>query len=551
MRHITSRLAARRVTDDGFAVPFVLFTMFILTAFLLTSLGMVLNQTAPSRADQDAKAALAAAQAGIDEYISRLSANSEYWARGNVDAANGAFTAAGVDVPGTGGRGAAFRYRVLTDAAVTAQQGYIDLEVTGSSQPAGGGRMVERTLTARLEPSGFLDFIYYTDFETIDPSLLGYSETNREICSHYHYDRYRVGSTTYNNRPDGTCPIINWTSGDVVIGPMHSNDALYVGGSVRFANPRTESSWVKTSDPSRLWRGPGTPIQSGGATPGYWPRYSPPIDLPDANTGLLKYVRPVVDSSSNPDTAAARPGCLYRGATSIEFVGTQMRVLSPNTRSAPSYCYNTSASARGTVQTLAIPPVIHVAPTSGSCSGVGYPRAGEDTSNRRTTEYDNCHGTAFVQGNADAQVTVSAEDDIVVTADITVEDETETDVVGLVAGNYVWVYHPVRDDGSNLLASTAAVRNIEAAVLSLRHSFVVQNWDAGAPLSSSATSTKLRVYGAIAQKFRGPVGTGNATAPATGYLKNYIYDDRFQVLQPPYFLAPEDAPWVAAKITDG
>jgi hypothetical protein len=50
---------------------------------------------------------------------------------------------------------------------------------------------------------------------------------------------------------------------------------------------------------------------------------------------------------------------------------------------------------------------------------------------------------------------------------------------------------------------------VQAAILSLKHSFTVQNFARGAPLGD------LTVNGSITQKFRGPVRT---TGP-TGYLK--------------------------------
>lgn len=536
---LTRRL---RGEDDGVALPMVLGAMMVLTAFMLTSLALVLGNTAPSRADQDSKAALAAAQAGVDEYVSRLSATGgQYWVNGNTDASNDAFTATGTPVPGTGGDGAKFRYQVLTSAATTAQDGYLTLKVTGTSAPPGGGRQVERTLTVRLEPSAFIDYVYFTDYETVDPSLIpGVTAAEQAACSKYHYD----------GRPSTPCRDIQWVTGDVVDGPLHSNDALWLTGAPLFASARTESSWVKTTDPATLWRGGGTPSAGTAAQPGYKPVYEPKIDLPDGNAELLKYVRPKTDTGPNPDTDAARPGCLYKGATRITFVGNQMKVYSPNTTDAPARCL--TVASNGSEQTKAIPPVIHVVPATGTCTGVGYPRTDEHVYSVGTTDYDKCRGTAFVQGRVDGQVTVSAQDDVVVTADLTVDDgATETDVIGLVAGNYVWVYHPVRSDGSNLLPDAETVRNIEAAVLSLRHSFVVQNWFAGAPLSSATPASKLRVHGAIAQKFRGAVGTGSGTSSTTGYLKNYVYDKRFQVLQPPYFLTPKNAPWRAIRLSDG
>ena len=77
---------------------------------------------------------------------------------------------------------------------------------------------------------------------------------------------------------------------------------------------------------------------------------------------------------------------------------------------------------------------------------------------------------------------------------------------------------------------------IEAAILSLQHSFIVDNYDCG-------RLDDLTVTGAIAQKYRGPVGTGSGTNPSTGFLKNYTYDDRFRYRSPPYFMNPVDASW--------
>ena len=58
-------------------------------------------------------------------------------------------------------------------------------------------------------------------------------------------------------------------------------------------------------------------------------------------------------------------------------------------------------------------------------------------------------------------------------------------------------------------------------MLAIKHSFIVDNYNCGAPLGT------LNVNGAIAQKFRGAVGTGGGGSD-TGYLKNYNYDERLQ-----------------------
>ncbi len=111
---------------------------------------------------------------------------------------------------------------------------------------------------------------------------------------------------------------IQFTSGDVIDGPIHTNDALQIQGSSWFKDQRTETSWANPPNANKRWWGSGTPSSGTAAEPGYKPVYAPRLDLPPGNEGLLKYVQPKVDSDPNTD----RPGCLYTGATKITFQST-------------------------------------------------------------------------------------------------------------------------------------------------------------------------------------------------------------------------------------
>ena len=141
------------------------------------------------------------------------------------------------------------------------------------------------------------------------------------------------------------------------------------------------------------------------------------------------------------------------------------------------------------------------------------------------------NGTAYVAGRVQGRTTVGTDSDIVVTGDLTYRSGTNgSDVLGLVANNNVWIYHPVSNNGStsctpqpgcrgdNMLTAAQEVHNVQAAILSLRHSFLVQSYEYGAPLDAG-TGQKLNVTGSISQKYRGPVGTagrrGRATRRAT------------------------------------
>jgi hypothetical protein len=531
--------------DQGIALVAVLGTMFVLTLFLSASLAYALQTSSAARRDEDAKTAMAAAQAGLEDYLARLNADTNYWTT-TTDPANPALTTTGPGrtIQGAGGQPATYRYQLVTTPAQTAQSGVVGLRVTGTSAPGPGRPAISRTLTATLQPKGFLNFVYVSDVEVGDPAL----NNSPAGCAAHYYDS--------PSRSGLGCDEIMWIADDTVNGPLHSNDALQINGAVRFLSPTTESSWPAIQDASstdQTWWGAATyPLG------GYSPHYAPPLELPTANTELLKQVEPDVDGDGQ-----VGPGCYYTGSTRIIFQGTTMRVLSPSTTApdTPVRCLDVANSSQEQVKP--IPAVIYVAPTASSCTqgALGYPRTGEyvttgassashwttatsATGNTgSTTNYDCQRGSVYIQGTADTQVTVSAEDDVVVTGDLLLADQgSGADVIGLIAGNYVWVYHPVDAVGNNLDATD--VGTIQAAILSLRHSFVVQNNDEGSLLGS------LTVLGSIAQKFRGRVGTLQHGSLTNGYTKNYIYDHRLAYLQPPYFLKPTSSPWQIRTISD-
>jgi Tfp pilus assembly protein PilX len=526
--------------DDGVAMLVVLGMIMVLSLFVLASMTVALNNLKPTRRDQDAKTALAAAQAGVDEYLSRLTTNTNYWKNGSTDSTNPAFTT-GQTIQGTGGAGASYTYKLLTTTAQTVSTGQIVLQVTGRSAPAQTGTKVARVLTATLTPQGPLSYVYLSDVEVIDPTIYKVAVPTSNLaaaCSNYYYSDINTRKNCANN--------IVWQTGDVVNGPLHSNDALDIAGTVNFKSANTTTSWV-TTQTQKWWGTQNAPLG------GNLPFYLGTVKLPVANATLKKYVNPDADGDG-----AVGPGCYYQGATKIVFTGATMSVLSPGTTNSatPASCYDVTKPT--TLQTgLAIPPVIYVDAGSATCTNgqVGYPAGGEyvDSSSGAngvswgsTTNYTCTRGTAYVQGTAKAQVTIAANDDIVVTGDLKVNSITDTDVIGLMAGNCVWVYHPISRSGSASsgytyanLYSTTQVSTIQAAILAQRHSFINQNWSYGANLGT------LTVTGAIAQEYRGPVGQGTA-----GYLKSYGYDSRLAYLQPPYFLSNGDYNWQVSSVRD-
>jgi len=232
-------------------------------------------------------------------------------------------------------------------------------------------------------------------------------------------------------------------------------------------------------------------------------------------------------------------GYLFKGRTIIRINGSQLYV-----------------NNNGTTQTLGFPAngVIYV-DANGACNPIQYPAG---------VIYDDpvgC-GNVYVSGTYSESLTIAAANDIIIAptkSDGTIDwsmATTDTNLVksgdpvlGLIANNFVRVGHKVVrtydyrgkqldcDNVSSALDGNGM--KIDAAILSLQHSFIVDNYNCGNKLGS------LNVTGAIAQRYRGPVGTSGATG--TGFLKNYWYDDRLRYRSPPHFLTPVDSAWTVIR----
>ncbi len=81
-------------------------------------------------------------------------------------------------------------------------------------------------------------------------------------------------------------------------------------------------------------------------------------------------------------------------------------------------------------------------------------------------------------------------------------------------------------------------REIDAAILSVAHTFTVQNCEHG--LGPRGPDR----FGSIAQKFRGPIGQSGGP---TGYSKNYAYDPLLVSVSPPKFLAPSATSFILIR----
>jgi hypothetical protein len=244
---------------------------------------------------------------------------------------------------------------------------------------------------------------------------------------------------------------------------------------------------------------------------------------PPLKTGVGTIGMPPTNASLS---TLAGPGGTFSGETFINLSGNQMQVNG------------------GAWQSLPASGLIYVNTGPGGCASTynGMP------------DYNDASGcpNVYVQGTYSQNLTIASAGDVIVTGNVL---RSGNAVLGLIPQNFARVYHPVSwcsnlSPGStdpylpSYIKTPGQNMEIDAAILSIQHSFLVDNWACGSPLGT------LTVSGAIAQRFRGPVGTFNGSTIQSGYAKNYTYDDRLKYISPPYFLDPVQSAWRVLRQTE-
>lgn len=555
-------LIPRRLRDErGFTLVVVMSAMLVTVGLAAAALAATGGDQRASGVDRERKQAYAAAEAGVNDYLARLTANPDYWKKCTDPGVNDSLTT-WVGIPTTTSQ---YRVELLpangypacsTDPAknqssvIDATTGTFRIRATGRA--FSGTRYVRRSIVVTFRRRGFLDYIYFTDFETQDP--LWYTKNadgkitkedaaaRRDVVTWGNQDCVRywrdgrgsqqfvgtssnlAGMLTGSNPNSSSswtsyaarCGEIQFGPNDKVLGPFHTNDEILVCGNPQFGRSPADDIEVTGRDTTGTgegWRpscsGASPLVNQPGGTGAYgtWRRGAPRVDLPPSN-GSLK-----------TDTL---PAYRFVGPTTITLNGDNMTV--------------TGKRENGQTLTNVSMPLPR--------DGVIY--ASNDPSLGACTGYDPLNpygsrpacGDIFVSGTYNRSITITSENDLIVKGSITRTAGADV-MLGLIADDWIRVYHPTTgctattagQDASNALGDVT----IQAAILTLKHSFTVDSFWCG---SSRGT---LTVNGAIGQKFRGPVGQTGGNNP--GYIKNYTYDDRLRFRSPPKFLDPVQASW--------
>jgi Tfp pilus assembly protein PilX len=637
--HLLRSIRARLAAEDGFTMLLVMITLTVSSLVAVAAYQATSGDARPARYDQSTKSAYAAAQAGLSWYVAELSQDPSYWAKcTGVDRIkiNGSFAQA----PVWDGMAASARpWRIVADgvntdtvttsvatiptfaqaysvellpapgqtkcvpdndASMIDTYGTFRVRVTGRVGPdVSGQRTPQRAIIATFRRKGFLDYLWYAQYEEVDPQLAAvaqgvpfgctagvvkcpmgdYATWAQTNCT----DKYWWGATgrrtltpwrgdmsVSDNGPNVTaasallCPDAGFRSGDAINGSVHVSDTLLICSNPSFGF--TAGDKIETEDPGDVtlpndqngWRNANHASEYNGVPVSRWGCANPspngpagslaaaPQWLPSGNA-LVKGAAPITPPADNDSLAsAASAGYSFIGKTVIKFGLTAGKM---------NVC-NSSMGLSNKQMNIPTNGVIYVA-NGAACT----PYNPKDTD----ASSDTC-GDARVEGTINTSLTIGAQNDIVITADLRAGN-LATNLIGLVAQNYVRVHHPVGTptapwDGAHSAAAAYASNGscstanssgtyggkayplgsviVDAAILTLKHSFMVDNWRCGAALGT------LTVNGAIAQKYHGPIST---TAPS-GYTKAFSYNTALKYRSPPAFLAPVQAAWRLVQVQE-
>ena len=218
-------IRVRKDAEDGVVLVTVLLLTMIMLIVVAGTMAYAVGSQNVSRRDQDWNAALSAAEAGLDDYLFRLNENDQYYLYNATTAppdGNQAFTT-WVSVPDSGATSVTctasansnipcFRYKVDTTNLVS--QGAIIITATGRS------RGVTRTIQATLRRKAFIDYLYFTDYETKDPAAYDSgddytpAEAQTYCAMRYYEGRDIAGRVDFVGDTDGnSCTEISFAIG--------------------------------------------------------------------------------------------------------------------------------------------------------------------------------------------------------------------------------------------------------------------------------------------------------------------------------------------------
>jgi type II secretory pathway pseudopilin PulG len=520
-------------SEQGFTMIATLLGTAAIALIALVAVTAVNGDLHSTQYDLAHKRAYEAAKAGIDDYAYHLHGNINYWASCSGTAVNQPnVTTNRRKVPGDPGAEYAIELLPATGQSKCEPEHSTTsmIETTGALKGTfrirsnGFAEKSKVSITTTFRTASFLDYVYFTQLETSDPVTYGFKPNSPELKGAYEQcEKTRQGGRYEANIPSTNqkCSEIVFKTGDNIKGPIHTNDAFAICGSPTLGRDATDPIEVSAKKPG--WYSSSGCTGSKENFKGQFLTEQPILTPPPTNASLETLTESAFHFKGQVHI------CLS-GATMVVDTDKECKVTPP--------LYSGPLPANGLVYV----------------SSIACPSASEYSP--YTAQYftsSEC-GNAYVHGSYSGQLTIAAANDIIIDGSVCREvcnKESGSGLLGLIANNFVRVFHNypkeiINENHAAECVSSAGEERLEnvvidAAILAINHSFIVDHYNCGSSLGT------LTVHGAISQKFRGAVGL----VSGEGFSKNYEYDDRLKYLEPPSFIEPEKLPWLIGRETIG
>jgi hypothetical protein len=402
-----SRACSRARSQDGFTMIIALGVMLVTSLLLAATFVAARGDIQLSHTDTAQKEAYYASLAGVQEFEYQMQVNPNYWqtcgtptntlpqeegSSYKVKILPAASAPTGTKECSIGNPFGT----VIESSGAAANTFRIESVGTASKNPA-----AHHSIIATFKVTGFLNFIYYTNHEDEDPALYSASPE----CKN---------PNTYYPNTSG-CTLIEFATGDSINGPMHTNDAACVGGSASFGR-----SGHSPPDLVEFYR--GTNSNCGGTGTYY--------------TATKKYTKgelltpPTSDSSLETYAAEADK---FSGVTELTLNGSTNTITVINNKETKTIEWPTNG-------------LIYVKQVKEKSCEYTYNPLNSDEAKEAAQEV-NC-GNVYVSGTYSKSLTIGSSDDVIIKGSLYPTgnlggEPTGTATLGLIANNYVRVYHPV------------------------------------------------------------------------------------------------------------
>ena len=436
----SSKRRSRCSEEHGFTMVAAVLVLFVGSLLLAAAFAAANGDITLTRTNLETKRAYYAALAGIASFQHRMNSESNYWqscpkvtekvpqtsAEASKEPVTEEYSYQVIPASGSGYTSCSTT-SPTTSAVQSGGKAGGTLRLISTGKVKIGTRTESRSVVATFTHTGFTNYVYYTNYEDLDPSF--YNAT-KECTAHY-------AERVANHVQNGPCLEIEFITGDEIKGPVHTNDAALICGEPKFG---------------RAGRSPKDKIEINGGTYSEGCSDSPKFEGEYLTNGKEITPPPTDTELANSASSEYR----FEGKTIVTLKGNLSKPEEANTMTVENAKINGGAA---TTLTWPVSGVIYV---SNSTAGCGYSYLPFKSI---YTEDSGC-GNVYVKGTYTKPLTIGAANDVIINGNIETSPggsstPTGSGTLGLIATNYVRVYHPVKlgYEATNKTPSTEAALN--------------------------------------------------------------------------------------------